>query len=585
MKLESAKSWLRALELTAPIAENPSVTFPSLIDQFAERFGSAPALECGTTRLSYVELWERMQHYTRWAQSQQLGPGDVVCLMMENCVDYPAAWLGITRTGAAVSLINSHLRGVPLLHSIKLVSPRAIIVSTDLYSNLASVRDDIGTTTAIWTHGGNVPNRRRIDADFGDAHRPEPLALRHRPTIRDTALFIYTSGTTGLPKAARVSHFRIMQWSHWFAGLLGMARNDKMYNCLPMYHSVGGVVATCAPLVAGGSVVVRPRFSASEFWNDITECDCSLFQYIGELCRYLLASPQHPRETTHRLRLCCGNGLSGAVWQDFQVRFRIPRIVEFYAATEGPLSLYNCEGKPGAIGRIPSFLAHRFAIELVKFDIDSGRPVRGADGFCVRVSVGESGHAISRIGEPGPGGFEGYTDSAETNNKILRDAFIEGDIWYMSGDIMRKDRRGFYYFVDRAGDTFRWKGENVSTAEVADVIARCPGISQAVVFGVRIPHHDGRAGMAAVVPDQNFALGEFHRAVEDHLAAFARPAFLRVLPAIELTGTFKPQKQTLREQGYDPAQISDPLYFDDGGAFVRLDTALFERIQGGAVRV
>jgi fatty-acyl-CoA synthase len=524
-----------------------------------------------------------MQHYTRWAQSQELGPGDIVCLMMENCVDYPAVWLGITRTGAAVSLINSHLKGVPLLHSIKLVSPRAIIVNANLYSNLALVRDDTMTTIPIWTHGGNVPNRRRIDVDFGDEHRLKPY--HQRPTIRDTALFIYTSGTTGLPKAARVSHFRIMQWSHWFAGLLGMAQTDRMYNCLPMYHSVGGVVATCAPLVAGGSVVVRPRFSASEFWSDITEYDCSLFQYIGELCRYLLASPQHPLETKHRLRLCCGNGLSGAVWQDFRERFRIPRIVEFYAATEGPLSLYNCEGKPGAVGRIPSFLAHRLAIELVKFDIDSGQPLRGADGFCVRVSVGEAGHAISCIGEPGPGGFEGYIDRTETNNKILRGAFVEGDIWYMSGDIMRKDRAGFYYFVDRAGDTFRWKGENISTAEVANVIAHCPGISQAVVFGVRVPHHDGRAVMAAVISDQNFDLGEFHRAVEDRLAAFARPTFLRVLPAIELTGTFKPQKQRLREQGYDPTQISDLLYFENGGEFVRLDAALFERIQAGAVRI
>ena len=582
MKPESSRSWLRALELTAPIAQNPSVTFPSLIDQFAKRFGSATALECGATRLSYFELQERMRHYERWAQSQQLGPGDIVCLLMENCADYPAIWLGISRTGAAVSLINCHLKGEPLLHSIELVSPRSIIVGANLYSNLASMGDACISTGAIWTHGRDIPGQRRIDGDLGH-DRLNPIC--HRSTVFETALYIYTSGTTGLPKAARVSHFRIMQWSHWFAGLLGIEKTDRMYNCLPMYHSIGGVVATCAPLVAGGSVVVRPRFSVSEFWSDISEHDCTLFQYIGELCRYLLASPPHPQETSHRLRLCCGNGLSGAVWEDFQGRFRIPRIVEFYAATEGSLSLYNCEGKPGSVGRIPSFLGHRFAIELVKFDVDSGRPLRGVDGFCVRVSIGEPGHAISRIGGSGPGGFEGYSDRTETDNKILRDVFAEGDAWYMSGDIMRKDRRGYYYFVDRVGDTFRWKGENVSTAEVSDVVARCPGIAEAVVFGVHVPHTDGRAGMAAIIPDLHLDLREFHRALGQRLSAFARPVFLRVLPAIELTGTFKPQKQRLKEQGYDPTITSDPLFFDNGVEFVSLDASLFERIQSGAVRV
>jgi fatty-acyl-CoA synthase len=569
--------------VASPIAQNPSVTFPSLIDQFAKRVGSRTALECGATHLSYLELWERMNHYARWAQSQQLGPGDVVCLLMENCVDYPAVWLGITYAGAAVSLVNCHLKGEPLRHSIELVHPRSIIVSSSLYSNLTSLRGGFISTTAIWVHGDNIPNRLRIDSDLGHEGRMGPL--RQRPTILDTALYIYTSGTTGLPKAARVSHFRIMQWSHWFAGLLGIAQTDRLYNCLPMYHSAGGVVGTCAPFVAGGSVVIRPRFSASEFWNDIVEYDCTLFQYIGELCRYLLASPQHPQETSHRLRLCCGNGLSGAIWKDFQDRFRIPRIVEFYAATEGTLSLYNCEGKPGAIGHIPLFLAHRFATELVKFDVDSGLPLRGADSFCVRADIGEAGHAICRIGEPAPGSFEGYSDSTETESKILRSAFAEGDTWYMSGDVMRKDRRGFYYFVDRVGDTFRWKGENVSTAEVADVIAHCPGISEAVVFGVSVPHTDGRAGMAAVIPDQHFDLGEFHHAIAERLPAFARPIFLRVLPAIELTGTFKPQKQRLKEQGYDPKLIPDPLYFEDSGVFVSLDASLFERIQSGAVQM
>ena len=294
----------------------------------------------------------------------------------------------------------------------------------------------------------------------------------------DRALYIYTSGTTGLPKAANVSHFRLMQWSHWFAGMMDTRPNDRMYNCLPMYHSIGGVVAIGAPLVNGGSVVIRERFSASHFWDDVVEWNCTLFQYIGELCRYLVNSPPHPREAEHRLRLCCGNGLRPDVWEEFKRRFRIPQILEFYAATEGNFSLYNCEGKPGAIGRIPSFLAHRFPMALVKFDIETGEPIRNEEGFCIRCSANEVGEAIGKIldGGSSPGSrFEGYTDKEASDRKILRNVFMNGDAWFRTGDLMRRDENGYFYFVDRVGDTFRWKGENVSTTEVADDDLRVPG--------------------------------------------------------------------------------------------------------------
>ena len=249
--------------------------------------------------------------------------------------------------------------------------------------------------------------------------------------------------------------------------------SDRMYCCLPMYHSIGGVVAIGAALVAGASVFIRERFSASRFWDDVADRDCTLFQYIGELCRYLVAAPPHPREQAHRLRLACGNGLRRDVWEAFQSRFGIPQILEFYAATEGSFSLYNAEGKPGAIGRIPSYLAHRFPVALVKFDVDTGAPARGPDGFCVRCAPDEPGEAIGKIAA-GVGRFEGYTDAEASAKKVLRNVFAEGDAWYRTGDLMRRDRAGFFYFVDRVGDTFRWKGENVSTGEVEEVIAACP---------------------------------------------------------------------------------------------------------------
>jgi len=377
-----------------------------------------------------------------------------------------------------------------------------------------------------------------------------------------------------------------MQWSLWFAGMMDVVPSDRMYCCLPMYHSIGGVVVTGAALVAGASVFISERFSASRFWDDIADRDCTLFQYIGELCRYLAAAPPHPRERAHKLRLACGNGLRREVWEAFQSRFAIPQILEFYAATEGSFSLYNAEGKPGAIGRIPSYLAHRFPVALVKFDVELGEPARGPDGFCVRCAPDEQGEAIGKLAA-GAGRFEGYTDASASAKKVLRNVFAKGDSWYRTGDLMRRDRSGFFYFVDRIGDTFRWKGENVSTGEVEEVIAACPGVVEVAVYGVAIPGAEGRAGMAVIVPGDGFDLAQLRQHLAQRLPDYARPVFLRIRDGIALTGTFKPQKQQLALEGYDPAAIGDDLYLDDRarGAYIRLEAALHRRIQDGKIRL
>ena len=237
-----------------------------------------------------------------------------------------------------------------------------------------------------------------------------------------------------------------MQWSHWFAGMLDTRKSDRMYTCLPMYHSVGGVVAVGATLVNGGSVLLRRGFSARHFWSDIAKWDCTLFQYIGELCRFLLQAAPSAPQPDHRIRLCCGNGLRADVWGPFKERFHIPQILEFYAATEANFSLYNCEGKPGAIGRIPSFLQHRFPVALVRFDIEAGAPVRNDAGFCERCATDEAGEAISKISADAMdagGRFEGYTDKAASDLKVLRNVFVNGDAWFRSGDLMRRDNAGF----------------------------------------------------------------------------------------------------------------------------------------------
>jgi fatty-acyl-CoA synthase len=408
-------------------------------------------------------------------------------------------------------------------------------------------------------------------------------------TLSDRALHIYTSGTTGRPKAANVSHFRVMQWSCWFAGLMDVGPADRMYDCLPMSHSVGGVVATGAMLVAGGSVAIRERFSAGELWADVCRWDCTLIQYIGELCRYLVHMPPGAHDTAHRIRLACGNGLAPDVWRTFEQRFRIPRILEFYAATEGNVSLFNVEGKPGALGRIPAFLAHRAPMALVQVDLDAEVPVRDGQGRCVRCGVNEVGEAVGKILDdrgPATTRFEGYTSVADTEQKILRDVFEPEDAWFRTGDLMRRDAEGYFHFVDRIGDTFRWKGENVATSDVASALCAFPSISEATVYGVTVPGADGRAGMAAVVCHGPLDLAALHAHLSAQLPHYARPRFLRVRAGLDVTGTFKHTKRDLIREGYDPRASDDPLYVDDPErhTFVRLIEPLHDRIQRGALR-
>jgi fatty-acyl-CoA synthase len=585
------QAWLRALEMTGHISGDQSITFPALIERLADKFGTAPALLGDEDCMTYRALAERCNRYARWALKQRLTIGDVVCLLMPNCPEYMAIWLGITRIGGIVSLINTNLVGSQLAYSINIAKPKHIIVGGELADTLDVLLPQLPSGLRYWAHGRGSHGFQRIDHEIRcDADDWSHTSEYQPPSIADPALYIYTSGTTGLPKAAKVSHFRLIQWTHWFAGMLDTRPTDRMYNCLPMYHSVGGVVATGATLVNGGSVVLRERFSASRFWDEITDWNCTLFQYIGELCRYLVNSRPHPREANHQLRLCCGNGLRPDIWQEFQRRFRVPQILEFYAATEGTFSLYNCEGKPGAIGRIPSFLAHRFPVALVKFDLETGEPVRNEDGFCIRCCVDEVGEAIGKIfgdGSRSAGRFEGYTDEEASSSKVLRNVFINGDGWFRTGDLMRKDEKGYYYFVDRVGDTFRWKGENVSTTEVADTISAYPGVSEATVYGVEIPGMEGRVGMAAVVVSQDFDMIAFRQHLTKRLPEYARPMFLRVRAAIEMTATFKPKKQELSRDGYNPAVTADVIYFNDRvrEAFERLDDELYRRIRSGKVRL
>ncbi len=533
---------------------------------------------------------ERANRYARWALQAQLAKGETVCLMMPNRPEYMAVWVGITRIGGVVALINTNLVGPSLAHCIDIVEPKHIIVTPDLVAALAAVQPFLKSKAKVWSHGESA-TLPRIDREI-EALSGEPLASgERRPLgIEDRALYIYTSGTTGMPKAANVNHYRVMLASSAFAGVMDTKPTDRMYDCLPMYHTAGGVVATGAVLLAGGAVAIREKFSAHEFWDDIVRFDCTLFQYIGELCRYLVHSPPSPNETRHRLRLACGNGLRPDLWDEFKTRFRIPHILEFYGATEGNVNIFNFEGRPGAVGRVPWFVAHRFPIAVVRFDVERQEPIRDAEGFCMRCAPDEAGEVIGKIvNDPSKPGnrFEGYAAGTQNETKVLRNVFRKGDAWFRTGDLMRKDADGYFYFVDRIGDTFRWKGENVSTTEVAEALNTFPGVRDANVYGVTVAGRDGRAGMAAIVCDRPCDLAGLRAHLATHLPEYARPVFLRLQQRIDVTGTFKQRKIDLVREGFDPALTGGAIYFNDPRvkAFVPLDSDLRERIQSGAVRL
>jgi fatty-acyl-CoA synthase len=588
--ISASRDWLRALERTAPIARHPHRILPVVIDELAEQYGNAPALVSERETFSFRSLSERTSQYARWALQQGIRKGDVVALLMDNRPEYFAAWLGITAAGGVVALLNTNLVGRSLGHCIDVVRPSHVIVATEFAEKASTALATSVASPKVWIHGADHDAFFRIDSLL-DQISPERLSSVERPdlSIDDVALNIYTSGTTGLPKAAYVSHGRLLQWAYWFAGMLDVQQEDRIYNCLPMYHSIGGVLVPGAALVSGASVAIRESFSATQFWDDVARWDCTMFQYIGEFCRYLLNTAETPNERNHRIRLACGNGLSGDVWRGFQKRFNLPRIVEFYASTEGGLSLFNAEGEPGSIGRVPPYLAHRYSPVLVKFDPEAGDPIRDHQGFCIRCEINEPGEALARFrADSSQAGsrFEGYTDRDDSERKLLRNVFESGDVWVRTGDLLCRDARGFFYFVDRVGDTFRWKGENVATTEVAQTVTSFPGVLHAVVYGVKVGTTEGRAGMAALNVEGELDLSTLRGHIADSLPPYARPAFLRLRRECELTGTLKYSKSELIRQGFDPDLSSDAIYFDnpETQTLQPVDRALFDRIQSGQIR-
>lgn len=532
-----------------------------------------------------------------WALGEGLLQGDVVALFMENRPEYIWLWLGLAKIGCITALINSGLRGRSLVHCISIAKASRVVVGPAVLSAVSEVTSQLPAelTWLCWVGGSQYEDElpapvRSFDAAIASKseERIERSVARGILKPWDLCWYIYTSGTTGLPKAARINHTRLFSAGLMYAQLYGVAANDRIYCTLPLYHSAGGNIGVGLSWYCGAPLVLRSKFSASNFWADCIKYECTVIQYIGELCRYLLNTPQQAAESQHKVRLAIGNGLRPDIWEQFRDRFRIRQIGEFYAATEGTFALFNTKNKVGAIGYLNWLVAKLYPMRLVKFDLLKEEPVR-IKGWCIPCGPGEVGEALSEIKENASTPahrFEGYKDRAGNEKKLLRNVFVKGDCYFRSGDLMKYDDEGFYYFVDRIGDTFRWKGENIATTEVAAVLGTFAGALAANVYWVAVPRMDGRAGMAAIVLQEGavfdpVALFSF---VKKELQAAAAPAFVRLQQGFgSMTGTMKFIKTEYVRAGFDPKQVPDQIYFRDdaAAAYVDLTAELYLQICSG----
>ncbi len=532
-------------------------------------------------RFSWSELERAVDRSARALQEAGVGPGDVVALLMDNRPEFLLAVTALSRLRAVAALVNTNASGRALEHAIAAARPKLVLVGAEhaepVRAALPALPQLGRDAVLVWRDDGAPVPSDLADFDARLAAAGEAPRDVGAPRADECMCYIYTSGTTGFPKAAVIRNSRwLLAGALFGASVLELGRGDVVYIALPLYHGNAMFGGWGAALTTGAGMALRRRFSASKFWSDVQRFDASAFVYIGELCRYLLNQPERPEERAHRVRVVTGNGLRPDIWGRFQERFGVPLIREFYGATEGNVPIVNVLGRPGMVGRLqPSQV-------VVRCDLETGRVVRGPEGRCERVGAGETGLLLGRIGRVTS--YDGYVDPEATRRKIVQGVFRRGDRWFDTGDLVALHEDAWISFADRVGDTFRWKGENVSTNEVAEVLNGAPGVLESNVFGVQVPGSEGRAGMACLRIGGEFALASFTAYAILHLPVYQRPYFLRLLGGeMRVTGTFKHQKTDYRREGYDPAKVGDPLYFLDGERYVPFDADLHEALRAGRV--
>ncbi|XP_023816252.2 long-chain fatty acid transport protein 6 isoform X1 [Oryzias latipes] len=563
----------------------------TVLDRFveqAQRVPNKPFVIYEGTAHTYRDVEQRSNRLANvFLDSVGLQRGDCVAMLMNNEPDYLCVWFGLAKVGCTAAFLNTNIRSGSLLHCLDCCGARTLVVGSDLLECLESILLDLQQRNIqVWTMKSHVryPHVCSLleQLDVG-SDKLVPAELRATTSITAPAMYIFTSGTTGLPKAAVITHLQSLKAASGFSAF-GATESDVIYTSLPLYHSAASLVGIGGTIELGATCVLKKKFSASQFWPDCRNHGVTIFQYIGELCRYLCNQPKTEMDQVHKVRMGVGNGLRQDVWREFLLRFGNIKLCEIYGSTEGNLCFMNHIGKTGAVGRSNVFYKLLFKYDLVKYDMVKDEPVRDQHGFCQRVKKGETGLLLSRVSAISP--FFGYAGNKQlTEKRLMRNVLVKGDAYFNTGDLMAEDQEGFICFRDRVGDTFRWKGENVATTEVAEVLSVVDFVQEVNVYGVEIPGHEGRAGMAALIIRPGFAFdGDklFDCAVKD-LPTYARPLFARLRDTLEMTSTFKQQKFQLVQSGFNPSTISDPLYVLDyhQKSYVPLTDQIYQNVVSG----
>ncbi|XP_051952616.1 solute carrier family 27 member 2a [Xyrauchen texanus] len=517
--------------------------------------------------------------------------GQIVALFHGNAPLYVWTWLALAKLGCTVALLNTNIRSKSLVHCCNCCNAAVLITDADLAPAVAEVLPSLheqNVSVYVLSDSCETDGIVNLSAEVISASEESPpLSLRYDISIKSPALYIYTSGTTGLPKAAVINHERL--WAAAFLlRMLGVTSCDVIYIYLPLYHSAGFLIGLSGAIERGMTVVLRRKFSASQFWDDCRKHKVTVIQYIGEIMRYLCNTPKRDTDHDHSVQLAVGNGIRSDTWTEFMQRFGNVRICELYGATEGNIGFINYLGKVGSIGRVNTLHKMLCAYTFIKFDPETEEPVRDPAGFCVEVPPGETGLLVAKISKIAP--FNGYANNPQqTEKKKLKNVFQTGDVYFNSGDLILADHDGFLYFQDRIGDTFRWKGENVATTEVSEMLIMLDFIEEANVYGVKLPGHEGRIGMAALKlkDGAEFDGSVTYAHVKNVLPAYAIPRFIRIQNTLEVTGTFKQIKGRLVQEGFNPNIIRDELFFleDSEQSFVPMTEEIFMLISEGQMRL
>uniref|UniRef100_A0A0A1XF85 long-chain-fatty-acid--CoA ligase n=1 Tax=Zeugodacus cucurbitae TaxID=28588 RepID=A0A0A1XF85_ZEUCU len=565
---------------------------------FQERVKKHPKKTCfimDDRSLSFQYVENYTNKVGAYFKARGLKNGDCVALVMETRPEFVCLWLGLSKIGVVTALINSHLRRDNLLHSIKVANANVIIVGTELSKALEEIQNEAEVKTLPIYQFSDEAQRDNDNFQLLNGATDLTAALELQAiedlsadiaacSPKDKLLFVYTSGTTGLPKAAVINNLRYLFMASGIHHMLALNTDDVIYNALPLYHTAGGIIGVGNALLHGCTVVLRTKFSASNFWKDCVKYNCTVAQYIGELCRYLLSTSPKPEDTQHQLRLMYGNGLRPQIWSQFVSRFNIPHIGEVYGSTEGNSNLANVTNQVGAVGFVPLIGRYFYPVQIIKCDEETGEPIRNESGFCQRCSPGETGLLVGKVNpKRAVTAFNGYADKEASEKKLLRNVYSVGDLFFNSGDMVVMDILGYFYFKDRTGDTFRWRGENVATQEVEANITNVIGLKDCVVYGVEIPYVEGKAGMAAIVdPDRKVDLQHLSAGVRGSLPAYARPLFVRLMNDIPRTATFKLKKIELSREAFDIRRIKDPIYYlNKDGIYRLLSEEHFEDLMQG----